>query len=168
MTDELLIDLTTLSAKPQVLSGSFKPGDLPRLRDLLAGPEGEFRYTVSARLDEQRGKVVSCIIKGFAMLECQATLEEFRYDLAIDDRLVLVDDDSHLPAIEREGEEEDFVVVDGPLDVRELVEDAVILALPMVPRKPGLEAAPAKARPDEPKKESPFAVLRAVKKPDKR
>lgn len=168
MTDDCLIDLTTLSTKPHVLSGSFKPGDLERLRDLVASPEGELRYTVSARLDAHGRKVVSCIINGFALLTCQSSLEEFRHDVDVDDRLVLVDDESRLPPIETESEEEDFLVVDGPLDIRDLIEDAVILALPMVPRKPGLEAAPVKARPDEPKRESPFAVLRAAKKPDKR
>ncbi|QJR15213.1 YceD family protein [Usitatibacter palustris] len=167
MADDWIIDPTMLSTKPKVLSGRLTPADLDGVLDLVAGPEGEFDYTVSAYLDKQQRKVVSCIIKGFAPLTCQSTLEVFRFDVAIEDRLVLVDDESSLPPIEMESEDEDFVVVDGPIDVRDLVEDAVILALPMVPRKPGLEDVPAKAE-DVPKKESPFAVLRAVKKPDQR
>jgi uncharacterized protein len=88
-------------------------------------------------------------------------MEDFRYEIDVEDRLVLVDDESHLPPIEMESEEEDFVVADGPLDVRELVEDAVILALPMIPRKPGIEEPPAPA--DKPQRESPFAALKRPK-----
>ena len=66
-------------------------------------------------------------------------MEAFRHEVSIADQLVLVDHENELPAIEVESETEDYVVADGPLDIRDLIEDAVLLALPMVPRKPGLE-----------------------------
>ena len=163
MRDEWMIDLETLGTKPKVFTGTFSPGELPRLRELVAAPEGELRYQVSARLDSKQRKVVSCIINGFAQLTCQTTLMTFRHDIAVDDRLVLVDDESALPPIETESEEEDFVVAEGSLDVRNLVEDAVILALPMIPRKPGVVASAASPNATEPRKESPFAALKRPK-----
>ena len=167
MPDEWILDPATLSAKPRVFSGDLAPADLPRLRELVASPEGHLHYEVSARLDPQRRKLVSCIINGFAQLTCQVTMEVFRHDIEVSDRLVLVDDESALPPIETEPEEEDYVVADGPLDVRTLVEDAVILALPMIPRKPG-SASPAGSgkagdSAGEPRKESPFAALKRPK-----
>jgi uncharacterized protein len=167
VTTDWILDPATLSDKPRTFKGELAPGDLPRLRELVASPEGSLRFQVSARLDPQRRKLVSCIIKGFAQLTCQVTMEAFRHDIDVSDRLVLVDDESALPPIETEPEEEDYVVADGPLDVRTLVEDAVILALPMIPRKPG--AAPpagsgkAGAGAGEPRKESPFAALKRPK-----
>ena len=161
MRDEDRIDPATFAIKAKVWKGVLKPGDLPRVADLVASPEGELHYEVSARLDNKRRKLVSCIIKGFAQLTCRVSMEDFRYEIDVEDRLVLVDDESHLPPIEMESEEEDFVVADGPLDVRELVEDAVILALPMIPRKPGIEEPPAPA--DKPQRESPFAALKRPK-----
>ncbi|MGZ5063868.1 MAG: YceD family protein, partial [Usitatibacter sp.] len=105
----------------------------------------------------------SCIIEGFVFLTCQTTLEAFRHAVSIDDRLVLVDDEARLPPIEEESDAEDYLVADEPLDVLDLVEDAVLLALPMVPRKPGLEeAGPATVAKDP--KESPFAALASLKK----
>lgn len=163
MRDEWTIDPETLSSRPRVLKGVLKPGDLPRVADLVASPEGELRYEVSAWLDPQRRKVVSCIIKGFAQLTCQVTMEAFRHDIDVSDRLVLVDDESGLPPIENESEEEDFVVADGPLDVREMLEDAVILALPMIPRKPGAAEPAQVPKEREPRKESPFAALKRPK-----
>ena len=163
MSDEYLIHPDQLSANPQVLEGTFLPGDLERLSESLANGDGELRYRVTARLDTLRRKVVSCIIEGFVFLTCQSSLEVFRYGIAIDDRLVLVDAESELPSIEEESETEDYLVADEPLDIRDLVEDAVLLALPMVPRKPGLEAAKGGAG-DAVRKESPFAALAGLKK----
>ncbi|QJR11130.1 hypothetical protein DSM104443_02201 [Usitatibacter rugosus] len=161
MRDEDRIDPTTFATKPKVWKGVLKPGELPRVADLVASPEGELRYEVSGFLDKQRRKLVSCIIKGFAQLTCRVSMEDFRYDIDVEDRLVLVDDESALPPIEMESEEEDFVVAEVPLDVRNLVEDAVILALPMIPRKPGIEEVPKVD--DKPPRESPFAALKRPK-----
>ena len=158
------LDLSTLSAKPTTFTGPVLPGDLERLSESLANGDGELRYRVSARLDPQRRTVVSCIIEGFVFLTCQLSLDTFRHPVSIDDRLVLVEDESHLPPMEEESDTEDYLVVDGPLDVLELVEDAVILALPMMPRKPGLERKDALAKDDPAPKASPFAKLSSLKK----
>jgi uncharacterized protein len=89
-------------------------------------------------------------------------LEAFRHEISIHDRLILVEDESGLPSVEEEDENEDYVVADEPLDIRDLVEDAVLLSLPMVPRKPGLgEAAQGS---DGAPRESPFAALAGLKR----
>ena len=161
MTEELLIHPERIADKPQVFAGAASLDDLPRLAEALANGDCELRYRVTARLDRERRKVVSCIIEGFVFLTCQTTLEAFRHAIYIDDRLVLVDDESRLPPIEEESDAEDFLVADAPLDVLDLVEDAVLLALPMVPRKPGVEEV---KRADKDAKESPFAALASLKK----
>jgi uncharacterized protein len=161
---ELLIHPDRLSAQPLILEGAFIPADLGRLEDALANGEGELRYRMSARLDRQRRKVVSCIIEGFVFLTCQASLETFRHEISVQDRLVLVDRESELPGIEEESDEEDYLVAGEPLDVRELVEDAVLLALPMVPRKPGLPEGKGEGVDPATEKQSPFAVLAGLKR----
>ena len=163
MAEELLIHPDRITDKPTVFEGKVDPEDFPRLSESVADDRIDLKYKVIARLDPRRRRVVSCIIEGFVFLTCQTTLEAFRHGISIEDRLVLVDDESRLPPIEEESDAEDYLVADGPLDVLDLVEDAVLLALPMVPRKPGLdegrEVGPAK----EPK-ESPFAKLASLKK----
>ena len=151
------------SSKPQLLQGVFRPADLERLEDELTGPEGELRYRISAALDPQRRRVVSCIIEGFVFLTCQTTLEAFRHEISIQDRLVLVQRESDLPGIDEESDDEDYLVANEPLDIRDLVEDAVLLSLPMVPRKPGVEAKGGGEVP----KVSPFAALASLKREKK-
>jgi uncharacterized protein len=162
--DEFLIHPERLSSTPQVFEGTFTPNDLERLEDSLANGDGELAYRITAFLDKQRRKVVSCIIEGFVFLTCQSSLEVFRHDISVQDRLVLVENESQLPPVEEENDVEDFLVADEPLDIRDLVEDAVLLALPMVPRKPGLEEAKARAGKPAVQKESPFAALASLKR----
>jgi uncharacterized protein len=153
-----------LTPKGTVFEGAVRPGDLERLADELANPDGQLRYRVSARVDTEQRRVLSCIIEGFVFLTCRSSEETFRHEVAIDDRLVLVGSEEELPAFEAESDREDYVVATGPIDVRGLVEEAVILALPMVPRKPG--AGPAgEVQPPRPEESSPFAVLAGLKRP---
>ncbi|HSW83942.1 MAG TPA: DUF177 domain-containing protein, partial [Usitatibacter sp.] len=152
-----------ISERPEVFEGTADLHDLPALEDFVADDRVTIHYKVTARLDPTRRKVVSCIIEGFVFLTCQTTLEVFRHEISISDALVLVDSESELPPIEEEREAEDYIVADGPIDVLDLVEEAVLLALPMVPRKPGLEAA-GPAEPVAPQRQSPFAALDRLKK----
>jgi uncharacterized protein len=164
MPGQQLIHPDRLTPKGTVFEGVVRPGDLENLAEELASPEGELRYRVTARLDSARRRLVSCIIDGFVFLTCQSTFEAFRHEVAIDDRLVLVDSEGELPPFEEESDQEDFVVAGSPVDVLALVEEAVILSLPMVPRKPGAEPAPEEAQ-DRPSKPSPFAALADLRQP---
>jgi uncharacterized metal-binding protein YceD (DUF177 family) len=94
MADALLIHPDRISDKPIVFEGVVDLDEFPRLEESLANRDAELRFTVTARLDKQRRKVLSCIIEGFVFLTCQTTLEAFRHGISIDDRLVLVDDES--------------------------------------------------------------------------
>ena len=162
--EDYLLYPDRLSARPIEFNGTFRPADLERLEDTVANPEGELRYRITAVLDPHRRKVASCIIEGFVFLTCQSSLEAFRHEVAISDRLVLVDDESQLPDVQEESDEEDYLVADEPLDIRDLVEDAVLLSLPMVPRKPGLEIEKGALGDPVPAKQSPFAALAELKK----
>ena len=165
MAKDWVIHPERITERPQVFEGTADLGDLPGLEESVADERVSLRFKVTARLDRQRRKVVSCIIDGFVFLTCQTTLESFRHAIAVHDALVLVHRESELPPIEEESDAEDYMVADGPIDVLDLVEEAVLLALPMVPRKPGLEAAGPAARATV--RESPFAALeRLKKKPD--
>ena len=161
MSDELLIHPERLTEREKVYKGVAGLGELPGLEDSVANDDMELSYTVTARLDEHRRKVVSCIIEGFVFLTCQTTLEAFRHKISVRDQLVLVDSEDQLPPIEEESDAEDYMVADGPIDVLDLVEEEVLLALPMVPRRPGL---PEADKPAAQKAESPFAALAGLRK----
>jgi len=162
MSTAHLIHPDRLGPAGTTFEGTVKPGDLPRVLPELANSEGELHYRVTARLDANQRRVVSCIIDGFVFLSCQRTMEVFRHAVKAEDRLVLVGSESELPPTEGESDEEDFVVATDPLDPLGLVEDAVLLTLPMVPRKPGAGPA-AEGTEAGSGKPSPFAALASLK-----
>ena len=162
MYAELLIHPEKLRETPAVFEGDVDLEEVPRLAESLAEGGAQLHYRVVARLDKQRRKVVSCIIEGFVFLTCQSTLEDFRHAILVDERMVLVDSEEELPPIEEESDAEDYLVADGPVDVLDMVEDAILLSLPMVPRKPGVGEA-QKPQGEGPR-HSPFAALASLKK----
>lgn len=151
-----------ITAKAEVFEGTVHPADLEALDDLVADDAGELIYRVEARLDRQQRRIVSCRITGFVTLACQSTGELFQHPVSIDDHLVLVPTEADLPPFEAEGDEADYVVATGPIPVEQMIEEAVVLALPMVPKKPGAESKPAEASQTD-KGPSPFAALASLK-----
>jgi len=164
MESELLIHPERLREAPQVFEGDATLEEFPRLAESVADHPVQVHFRVAAQLDRQRRKVVSCIIEGFVFLTCQSTLEDFRHAISIDERIVLVDSEERLPPIEEESDAEDYLVADGPVDVLDLVEDAILLSLPMVPRKPGLAEGGGRRKDEGQLKDSPFAALAGLKK----
>lgn len=91
---------------------------------------------------------------------CQRCLQPLDLEIKAEPRLLLV-----RPGSEEALPEVDVLVVDKPLELSQLVEDELILALPMYPvhaegRCP-LTAAPGKLA----GKENPFSVLKGLRKP---
>jgi uncharacterized protein len=80
--------------------------------------------------------------------------------LDIDSRLELVPEDSELSQDELEDDTRDFLPVAGGLEVAELVEDEVLLALPVAPRheRCGLPGAAGVSE-----RVAPFAALAGFK-----
>jgi uncharacterized protein len=93
---------------------------------------------------------------------CQRCLQPLDLVLKAEPRLVLV-----RPGGREAPPEADVLVVEAPLSLIQLVEDELILALPMYPvhaegQCPGVAAA---SRPSG--KENPFSVLKGLRKTDK-
>jgi uncharacterized protein len=160
MSEQAFIIPEQLNHEGTVITGTAVPADLPRLAGALANGEGRLDYRLHALVDVRQRRVVSCIIKGFAFLTCQSTLEVFRHPVEVSERLVLVEREEQLPPIEEEPEDEDYVVAGNKIAVLDLVEEAVILSLPMVPRKPGLDPGAELATKE---RTSPFSALAALK-----
>jgi uncharacterized protein len=97
--------------------------------------------------------------------ECQRCLQAVSLPLAVDRRLRFVDDEATASALDADSED-DVLVASRQFDLQGLVEDELLLAMPLVPMHdtcpeplPAATAAPA----DEPPA-SPFAVLAALKR----
>jgi uncharacterized protein len=102
-------------------------------------------------------------------LTCQRCLQPVAVTLQVDRTLCFVDGEDEAARLDEDREDEDVIALSRALDLRELLEDELIMALPLVPRhetcpqplawtgavEPGEEDAPEQAH--------PFAALAALK-----
>ena len=101
-----------------------------------------------------------------APLQCQRCLQQVQQDLAVDRRFRFVRTEEEAERLD-EHSEDDVLVLSPRLDLQELLEDELILALPIVPRHEGPCPAPLPMPLDDLEDEAPapnpFAALAALR-----
>jgi uncharacterized protein len=155
------IDGMQFARNEQSVEGCFAVKDLPRLLETLAAGDGEIRYHIQGRYKANDKPVLECNISGSVVLQCQRCLSEMVHPLGIHSRLVLVSSEAALPDTQDEPDEVDTIVASHEMMVAELVEEEILLSLPMIPRHQVCEAATAGK---QEKTNAGFAALAALKK----
>ncbi|WP_133479303.1 YceD family protein [Cognatilysobacter segetis] len=161
----------TLDAWRQVtarrgIEGRVPLASLRRLSSLLDGPEGDVRFSLDFDRDEFGIAYVEVQADAELPLVCQRTLERFMMPVRIDQRMGLIRDETEEAGLPP-GYEALLVDPSGELGTLDLVEDELILAVPVVPVRPGSEAVEQEWGTDEvveAEKPNPFAALAALKK----
>ena len=99
-------------------------------------------------------------------LQCQRCLQALMQPLAVDRRLRFVRSEAEAERLD-ETSDDDVLVLPPRLDLHELIEDELILALPLVPRHPGLcpepLPMPVDDLPDEEPAPNPFSALATLR-----
>ena len=116
----------------ELYAGSLPLALMTRLAALLADASGELQVELEASRDAEGAGWLRGEIRGLLTLTCQRGLHPYDWDceLPVTLRLVTSETDE-----ERLLETCDpYLVRDDSLPLRELVEDEVLLALPMMPR----------------------------------
>ncbi|MDR1647365.1 MAG: YceD family protein [Zoogloeaceae bacterium] len=136
MSQAHLIDARRFSRENRVLEGVLPVSDLQRLADLLAAEAGEngMVWQLSGETGERGEPRLRLRIDGNLPLRCQRCLATMREPVAIDRCLELVAEDAAVTQEELEDEQMDVLPVGKILDVAALVEEEILLALPLVPR----------------------------------
>ncbi len=136
MSNEIVIDSISFAKKSESLQGKIELARFERARESLASSDGELNFRLIGKLDFRRRPNLVLSISGQITLTCQRCLAEFQHELDIESRLVLVTNEAELPDIDDEDPDVDVdvVVASGKLNVLELLEDEIILGLPIAPR----------------------------------
>lgn len=144
----------------RVLEGALAVSGLERLHDLLAEVSGDVSFRLQGLKGEHGELMLQLEVRGLLSLACQRCLKAIPFDLDVDSLLELVPEGSDMSQDELEDDTRDFLPVAGELYVAELVEDEILLALPVAPRheKCGL---PGTA--DVGERINPFAALSGLK-----
>ncbi|MDQ3511788.1 MAG: YceD family protein [Pseudomonadota bacterium] len=164
-----LLDAWRMVVAGRGVAGRMSLSSLARLRDSLHDTQGEVAFALDFDTDSLKMPYVEVRVDAELPLLCQRTLQRFLLPVNIVQRLGLIRDEADEAALP-EGYEPLLMPEDGMLNAMELVEDELILAVPVVPVAPGTEAMERDWPAEEAQLQSvnPFAALAGLKnKPDK-
>ena len=164
MSHEPLLDSLKFAHRGERLMGKVAVASLLRLQDFLYDPSGELQYELKGRVGSDGRPAILCIIRGEVQLICQRCLDSIAFPIATQREFVLVSSESELPDLAEEADDVDVIVASATLDVLALVEDEVILGLPIAPRHEFDCGAPVEATESDPQTRSPFRALARIKR----
>ncbi len=161
-----VIDPIRLADDGSVLEGEIALEEMSRLRELCRNSEG--RVQVSLRFEQaaQGTRIMRGVITARLELTCQRCLKAVTQEIEIAPSLILLragESQATLP------EEADFLEIAAPVLLSALVEDELVLALPIAPRHPEGECVPALSGTPGPAIETkepvrPFSALADLKR----
>lgn len=149
--------------------GVLPVAELPRLVGALAKDSGEIAYDLDFEQGELGDPELHVRLAARLTLECQRTLQPFEWPVEVDSRLGLLASEDDAAALPEQCEP--LLLEHGTLQPRRVIEDELLLALPLVPVKPGSEilqgdwSTPGQAPQDAERGEAvthPFADLRQL------
>ena len=142
------------------LNGVLAVSAMDRLHDLLTDVAGEVIWQMEGYRGERGEAMLHLTVSGSISLACQRCLGAISFELEVDRLLELVPADADLSQDELEDDSRDYLPVEKELDVAELVEDEILLSLPVAPRhqRCGLPGAAGAGE-----RVNPFAALAGLK-----
>ena len=155
-----ITDAFVFAREGRVLEGTLPVKALERLHDLVVETTGVVDFRLRGYPGSRGEPMLEVQVTGEIPLICQRCLQAIAFSLEVDNRLELVPEGADLSQDELEDDTRDFLPVVRELDVAELIEDEILLSLPVAPRheKCGLPGAAEAGELDH-----PFAVLAGLK-----
>jgi len=157
----------------RIFSGTIPLVRMKRLAALLVDAKGEAAFTAVFRTDLDQRIIIDLQVEAALPLICQASLEVYDEQVIRNSELAVIDDDSE--QFDLPENYEPVLTENGRLAIASLVEDELLLALPQIPRKPGLQGVvystggpelTSETLPEGSNK-NPFSALQGMLKQDK-
>lgn len=138
--------------------------EMSRLNKDCADTSGQIAWAVDGATSKQGYPQITLSVAGTVQLVCQRCLTPYAYEMDTSTVLMLGKDDEHADEIEEVIADDSIDVIVGSrtCDMRDLIEDEALLALPQVPKH---DVCPSNELLDALKgdKPSPFASLKGIK-----
>ena len=157
MLQSAAIDGLAFARNAAVLKGRLGMESLPRLAQSGCS-DSVIDFVLSGEINERGKPGLKLAVEGSVRLECQRCLDSLDFPLQLDAQLEFASSEAEITAAE---DEIDRVVAGREMSVAALVEDEVLLALPMVPKHEQCGAAAGFGGGAKP---SAFQALAALRK----
>ena len=129
-----IADIFAFAKEKRLLKDSIFLKDCDRLEDVLENLEGEIAFELEGVLGKNRKPALRLTLNGILPLICQRCLERLDYELRHTIVLELARENAEIAEDDFEDENYEIFPTPKTIDVAELVEDEMILALPNFPR----------------------------------
>lgn len=165
------INMLRLSEHAADFHGSLLIKEMQRLATSLYSDGGEVEVNLSLGADEDGTRFCRVKLKTEVVLQCQRCMEPFIYGIMSDFLHGVVSSEREAETLPEQYEP--VIVQDGMLIVQDIIEDELILKMPIVPMHPDVECkvslpvTDSTWSDDEKGRESPFHVLRLLKQETK-
>jgi uncharacterized protein len=174
--DPRRLDVAAFAAAAGELEGSWPADRFARLLSVTAAPpDGAAGADVAWRVRGEHRVLPGAGVRPsieigaetVVTLECQRCLQPMRVPVQVSRRVFFVDGEDAAAALDAESEDDVLALVPA-LDLGALIEDELLLGLPLVPRHVACPEPLARAFVDEAAEpdpaDNPFAVLAALKR----
>ena len=153
------VDCARLAEDAAVLERVYPLSELPRLQDLLADARGSVRarFAFSKLAAGRAGATIA--VEAAPRLVCQRCLQSFELPLVSDSEIEFAVSEADASV---ESPREIYVMEDGSVSLRDLAEEELLLALPVIAACSTPEDCGRAPSPDE--RQRPFAVLQDLLK----
>ena len=165
MSAPAVIDTLEFARSAQELSGSVPVAALKRLEDILYDSTGSLEYAVRGRHDERKRPLLELKIVGALRLQCQRCLGLLDFPVDFANSLLVVQPGAAIDEDLDDPEAPDTIDAQAELDVQALIEDEVLLSLPLAPRHPDGACASQFEMQSRSAAQSAFDKLAALKRP---
>ncbi len=162
MSEQATIDSIEFARSGRRLQGNVAVSEMVRLREGLYSSGGMLHYSLSGRVSGMGEPQLVCEVDGALNLVCQRCMGPLLLPLSTRSVLELVEEGKTLPPVEDEDDVVDAIPADAAMNVLALVEEEVLLSLPIAPMHDGAECSVAPSF--RVGKVNPFEVLAALKK----
>ncbi len=129
------LDALSFARSGASLEGKLHADRLPRLRTNLTSDDAAVQYRIAGIVEAGR-PALSLWIEADVRLTCQRCLESFRHRMELENVLPIARDEAELSRWEADDPLVDALLAGERLDVAALVEDEILLSLPLAPRHP--------------------------------
>lgn len=164
------IDAYKLTDQGSRLEGVVSSVRLERLADAVLSQDAQFNAVLNFNRDTEQRRVVEGSISGNVEMECQRCLQPVAFHLDSRFALAVVHNDEMAKALPASFEPL-LLMPDQPLLVAEVLEDELLLSLPMHAMHAEGECEiqtefkpEGESESEQPEKENPFKVLESLKK----
>lgn len=147
------------------IKGSLRLADMERLAERILDPKEDVEVQAEFGILDGRGYMKGRVT-GTLYVECQRCLQPLRMDIAHEFKLGMIESEAEIPLLRED--EEPLITSGDEMALADIIEDELLLLLPMVPAHPAGECVADAGRQTEQEdtgeRENPFARLADLKK----